>query len=102
MKIDCQLSNELIHISTESNEGSISVSIALTSLTIQEDNNNNDQTSDEFLSKTSCCNALNAMQSVRWFQLRQVGKRPYASPLIRCLRYQIQTKLHCQAFSSEV
>ena len=62
------MSNETIHITTESNEEQIAVSIALTSLTVQDDN---EEKSGEFLSKISCCNALNAMHSVRWFQVRR-------------------------------
>ena len=67
MRIDVQPSNELIQVTTQTNEGQITVSIALTSLTVQEEN---EQISGEFLSKINCLNALYSMQSVRWFQVR--------------------------------
>jgi hypothetical protein len=44
----------------------MSVSISFTSLSTQPEG---DQTSEQFLRKTNCVNALSAMQSVRWFQV---------------------------------
>jgi len=45
----------------------MSVSISFTSLSTQPEG---DQTSEQLLRKTNCVNALYAMQSVRWFQVK--------------------------------
>lgn len=68
MKIDSQQSNETIQVTTQTNEGEIAVSIALTSLTVQDEHE--EQISEEYLSKINCLNALNSMHSVRWFQVK--------------------------------
>jgi len=46
---------------------------------------NEENRSNEFLSKTICLESLNAMKSVRWFQ-SQLATRQHASALIRCFR----------------
>lgn len=76
MKIDNQPSNETIQVTTQTNEGQITVSIALTSLTVQDEH---EQISEEYLSKINCLNVLNSMHSVRWFQVRRnlLNKREY-------------------------
>jgi hypothetical protein len=95
---ECQRANEIIQITTEIDEGQISVSISFTTLSIQHENI---QTPEEFLTKTNCLNALYSMHSVRWFQ-NQVSKRQYASALIRCLRYKTKISYNWQSLSSEV
>ncbi len=59
--------NEIIQVYTDTNEGQISVSISFTSFSIQQIT----QTSGQFLTKKNCLNALYAVYSVRWFQVKK-------------------------------
>ena len=93
----------------------MSISISLTSTSIQEHDEYN---SEQLLNKTNCLNASYAINSVHWFQVNslyyllklcfvsniqtQVSTRKYASALIRCLRYRTNVSQRWQSLSSEV
>jgi hypothetical protein len=79
----------------------MTVSIAFTSMSIQQQDNSDINPSEQVLTKENCLNALYAMHSVRWFQV-QVSTRQHASALIRCLRYKTKTSINWKSLSSEV
>ncbi|CAF1131482.1 unnamed protein product [Adineta steineri] len=95
--IQCYKHEDNIQVYTNINEDQMCISISFTSLSIQ---SSNDVNIEQYLSKTSCLNALNAMHSVRWFQ-QHVTTRQHASALIRCLRYKTKIARNWQSLSSE-
>ena len=62
---------ELIDVQGPSGEGSITVSIRLTSTSIDEKISTETTSNETLLNKDLCRDALNAMHSVRWFKVNR-------------------------------